>query len=113
LSGSEPGTIRIEIVARASGMNTFEDAAMLVVLVDLTSWGWTLLLFGLAMLAVGGGLLMGQTWARVTAVVIVGLHAVLQVVVLGAYPTWALLVLALDTAVIFALTARWPDASYR
>jgi uncharacterized membrane protein len=73
----------------------------------VTSWGWTLLLFGLAMLAVGVGLLMAQTWARFAAVIVVGLHAVWQVVSLGAFPIWSLLMLALDTAVIFALTARW------
>jgi hypothetical protein len=84
------------------------------VLVDLTSWGWTLLLFGVAMFAVGAGLLATQTWARVAAIIVVGIHAVWQIVSLGAYPIWSLLMLALDTFVIFALTARWssvrPDA---
>ena len=77
------------------------------VLVDLTSWGWTLLLFGVAMFAVGAGLLATQTWARIAAIIVVGLHAVWQIVSLGAYPIWSLLMLALDTFVIFALTARW------
>jgi hypothetical protein len=77
------------------------------VLVDLTSWGWTLLLFGIAMIAVGAGLLATQTWARIAAIIVVGIHAVWQIVSLGAYPIWSLLMLALDTFVIFALTARW------
>jgi uncharacterized membrane protein len=79
------------------------------VLVDLTSWGLTLLLFGVAMFAVGAGLLATQTWARVAAIIVVGIHAVWQIVSLGAYPIWSLLMLALDTFVIFALTARWPS----
>jgi hypothetical protein len=77
------------------------------VLVDLTSWGWTLLLFGVALFAVGIGLLAAQTWARIPAIIVVGVHAVWQIVSLGAYPIWSLLMLALDTFVIFALTARW------
>lgn len=77
------------------------------VLVDLTSWGWTLLLFGVAMFAVGAGLLATQTWARIAAIIVVGVNAVWQIVSLGAYPIWSLLMLALDTFVIFALTARW------
>ena len=77
------------------------------VLVDLTSWGWTLLLFGVAMFAVGAGLLATQTWARISAIIVVGIHAIWQIVSLGAYPIWSLLMLALDTFVIFALTARW------
>jgi hypothetical protein len=80
------------------------------IVVDLTSWGWTLLLFGLLMLATGVGLLVGQTWARITAIVLVGLHAVWQVMSLGAYPVWSLLMIALDVFVLFALTARWSDA---
>ncbi|GID93779.1 hypothetical protein ACFQFC_07065 [Amorphoplanes digitatis] len=77
------------------------------VLVDLTAWGWTLLLFGLALFAVGVGLLATQTWARIAGIIVVGLHAVWQVASLGAYPIWSLLMLAIDTFVIFALTARW------
>jgi len=85
------------------------------VFLDLTSWGWTLLLFGAAMIAVGAGLLATQTWARVVAIIVVAVHALFQVFTLGAYPVWSLLMLALDTFVIFALTARWssvrPDLS--
>jgi hypothetical protein len=78
--------------------------------IDLTTWGWALLLFGLAMVAVGSCLLMRQTWARIVAVLLVGIHAVGQVVSLGASPIWSLLMLALDTAVIFALTVEWSTA---
>ncbi|MEU7907647.1 hypothetical protein [Actinoplanes sp. NPDC049118] len=90
----------------------FNDEQLLVLeerllLIDLTSWGWTLLLFGVALFAVGVGLLATQTWARIAAIIVVGLHAVWQIASLGAYPLWSLLMLALDTFVIFALTARW------
>ncbi|MEU4620019.1 hypothetical protein AB0G04_08555 [Actinoplanes sp. NPDC023801] len=81
------------------------------VLVDTTSWGWTLVLFGTAVLCAGGFLLAGRTWARIVAIVVVGLHAVIQVVSLGAYPVWSLLMIALDTVMLFALTARWAPAA--
>jgi hypothetical protein len=81
------------------------------VLVDTTSWGWVLLFFGVAVLCVGGFLLSGMNWARLVAIVIVGLHAVVQVVSLGAYPVWSILMIALDTVVLFALTARWAPAA--
>lgn len=77
------------------------------VMVDLTSWGWTLVISGLLLLACGIGLLSAQTWARITAMVIVGLHAVSQIAWIGAYPIWSLLMIALDVVVLFALTARW------
>ncbi|MFC4065131.1 DUF7144 family membrane protein [Actinoplanes subglobosus] len=81
------------------------------VLVDLTSWGWALVGFGIVMLTVGGFLLAGRNWARIVAVVVIGLHAVVQVVSLGAYPVWSLLMIALDTVVLFALVARWGSAA--
>jgi lysylphosphatidylglycerol synthetase-like protein (DUF2156 family) len=78
--------------------------------IDLTGWGWTLLLFGLALVVVGFGLLAGQTWARVMAIIVVAVHAMVQVFWIGAYPAWSLLMIALDTAVLFGLTARWDTA---
>ena len=105
-----------------SALNIFQGIVALVddervfaapdkfVVVDVTSWGWTLLLFGAAMLAVGVGLLAGQTWARFAGILVVGLHAFTQVASLGAYPVWSLLMIAMDTTVIFALTARWAEA---
>lgn len=79
-------------------------------LIDVTVWGWILLLLGLALAGVGLGLLFGQTWARITAVVLVAIHAVLQVLWIGAYPIWAMLMVGIDTVVLFALIARWKVA---
>ncbi|WP_433790679.1 DUF7144 family membrane protein [Actinoplanes sp. CA-252034] len=81
------------------------------VLLDLTSWGWALVVFGAIMLTVGGFLLAGANWARLTSVLVIGLHAVAQVVTLGAYPLWSVLMIAFDTLVLFALVARWPAAA--
>ena len=104
------------------GINIFQGTVALIddervvatanrfVLVDITSWGWTLVLSGVAMIAIGLGLLAGGTWARIAGIVVVGLHAVAQVAWLGAYPVWSLLMIALDTTVIFALPARWSEA---
>jgi uncharacterized membrane protein len=78
-------------------------------LLNVTAWGWTLLIFGLVMLAVGAGLFQGQGWARVAAIVLVGIHAVAQVFWLGAYPLWSILMIVLDVVILFALTAHWTD----
>lgn len=81
-----------------------------LVVVDVTGWGWVLLIAGLLMLAAGAGLLTAQTWARIAAIVLVSVHLIIQVLWLGAYPIWSLLMIALDTVVLFALTARWGEA---
>ncbi len=93
----------------------FYDKRVLVtaerlIAVDLTGWGWTLLIFGLVMVVTGIGLLAAQTWARITAIVLVSLHAVVQVAWLGAYPIWSVLMVALDTVLLYALTVRWAQA---
>jgi hypothetical protein len=77
------------------------------VVLDTTAWGWSLLIFGALMVTVGAGLLTHRGWARIVAMIAVGLHAVGQVLSLGALPVWSLLMLALDTAILFALTAGW------
>ncbi|WP_432937011.1 DUF7144 family membrane protein [Kribbella sp. CA-253562] len=84
-----------------------------LVVVDVTAWGWVLIVSGLLLMAVGGGVLSAVSWARFAAIVVVGLHAVTQVAWLGAYPIWSLLMIALDTVVLFALIARWSDVRDR
>ncbi|MFG1622611.1 hypothetical protein [Kribbella sp. NPDC049227] len=84
-----------------------------LVVVDTTGYGWVLLISGLLLLAVAAGLLAAQTWARFAAIVVVSLHAVTQIAWLGANPVWSLLMIALDTVVLFALTVRWSDVHER
>jgi hypothetical protein len=96
----------------------FDDEHLVVtpenlIVVDLTGWGWVLLISGLIMIAAGLGLLAAQTWARITAIVIVIVHAIIQIAWLGAYPVWSLLMIALDTVVLYALTAGWSDVRER
>jgi lysylphosphatidylglycerol synthetase-like protein (DUF2156 family) len=79
------------------------------VLVDLTGWGSTLTVTGLMLVAVAVGLSARLGWARFVAIVLVGTHAAAQVLSLRAYPVWSLLMIALDTVVLYALTARWSD----
>ena len=79
---------------------------------DLTTWGWVMMIWG-ALLALGGlGLLAGQGWARWFAIFVVSLNFFAQLGFLGnsQYPLWALTALALNAIVLFALTARWSES---
>lgn len=84
-----------------------------LVIVDTTGWGWALVISGLLLLAVGAGLLVAQTWARIAGIVLVCLHAVTQVAWIGAYPVWSVLMILLDIVVLFVLTVRWSDVRER
>ena len=73
---------------------------------DLTSWGWAHLIFGTLLIVAGVFLFRGAAWARWTGVVLAGLSALVNFMWLPYYPLWAVLVIALDVAIIWALTAH-------
>jgi hypothetical protein len=76
---------------------------------DLTQWGWIHVGLGALLIAVGIGLLLDAAWARIAAIILVMINMLSQVMILPAYPFWALLVIALDVLVLWALTAHADD----
>jgi hypothetical protein len=81
--------------------------------VDLTTWGWVLLIWGVLLVLAGFGLIAGQGWARWFAIVTVSLNFFAQLGFLGnsQYPLWALTALTLNVVVLFALTVRWQEST--
>jgi hypothetical protein len=73
---------------------------------DVSAWGWIHLIIGAAMLATGLGLFSRQTWAAMTAIMLAMLSALSNFFFIPYYPIWALVVIALDVWVIWALTRR-------
>jgi hypothetical protein len=88
---------------------SYIDAGRLVV-VNLTAWGVLALVSGALLLAIGLGLFARNEMARVAAIVLVALHALIQLAALAAFPIWSLLMIALDVVVLFALTVHWSEA---
>jgi hypothetical protein len=78
----------------------------LVINVDYTAWGWTHLLLGILVFAVGCGAMVGQTWARTVGVVLAVISAVTNMVFIAAYPIWSILIITLDVVVIYALVVH-------
>ena len=94
----------------------FEDEYYVVtqsgfLVVDLTAWGWIMMIWGVLLVLAGIGLIAGQGWARWFAIVVVSLNVFAQLGFVGGsnYPLWALTALALNVVVLFALTARWNE----
>ena len=95
----------------------FEDEYFVVtgsgfLAVDLTAWGWTLIIWGALLVLAGFGLISGQSWARWFTIVVVALNVFAQLGFLGnsQYPLWALTALTLNIIVLYALTARWDES---
>jgi hypothetical protein len=80
-----------------------------VILFDLTTWGWIMLLWGIVLFLAGVALAAKKGWARWFTIIAVGANLLAQLGFLGntQYPLWTLVIVGLEVAVLFALTARW------
>ncbi len=78
----------------------------LVVNVNYTAWGWVQIAVGAVLVGTAIGLFAGQTWARVTGIVIAVVSAIVNFGFIAAYPLWSISVIAIDVLVIYALSAH-------
>lgn len=72
---------------------------------SINNWGWTHLIIGCVVFAVGVCLLLGQTWARYVGVFVAVVDAVANFLFLPYYPLWSIIVIAIDVFIIWALLA--------
>jgi hypothetical protein len=80
-----------------------------VLSLDTTTWGWLHLLLGIVIFLAGLGVLAGQVWARTVGVIVALISAIVNFAFIPIYPVWAILIIVLDVAVIWALTAHGRD----
>jgi hypothetical protein len=91
--------------------NYYVLTAEQIIVFDLTTWGWIMLVWGIIVALAGWSLATGAGWARWFTIVVASLNIILQLGFVGSgqYPLWALTVLALNVLVLYALTVRWKD----
>ena len=77
-----------------------------VISADYTAWGWVHLILGIIVFVTGLALFTGRYWARVLGVLLAFLSSVAQLLVIFSYPVWAVMVIALDMLVIYAIVAH-------
>jgi hypothetical protein len=82
-----------------------------IIVFDLTTWGWITLIWGIIVALAGFALLAGQGWARWFTIVVASLNFIVQLGFVGSnrYPLWALVAMALNIVVLYALIVRWSD----
>jgi hypothetical protein len=71
---------------------------------DTTAWGWIHLLFGILIVLAGAYIFSGATWARVIGITVAALSAIANFFFIPYYPFWAIVIIALDIWVIWALS---------
>lgn len=94
----------LEGVAAAAKDDVFVRTTNYVFEFDLTTWGWIHIILGIVVALVGGAILANQAWAFVAGIVVAVLSALLNFVWMPYYPFWAILIIAFDIAVIWALS---------
>lgn len=70
---------------------------------NVTTWGWIHLILGVIIAVVGWGILRGAGWARGAGVGLAALNMIANFMWLPYQPVWAIVSLAIDTFVIWAL----------
>lgn len=78
---------------------------------DVTAWGWIHLILGVIIAFAGISIYSGATWGRAVGIVLAILSAVANFFFIPNYPVWAVLIIALNVAVIWALTIYNEDAA--
>jgi len=83
-----------------------------IVVVNLTTWGWLMMIWGIILVFAGFGILAGSDWARWFAIVVGSLNFFAQLGFTGSsqYPLWSLTALALTGVVVYALIVHWDTA---
>lgn len=76
---------------------------------DATAWGWIHLIVGIIVLLVGFGIFSGNVLARTVGVIAALVSGVAAFMWVPYYPFWAIVIIALDIAIIWALTAHGRD----
>ena len=76
---------------------------------DLTAWGWIHLVIGVIAFAVGVAILAGQPWAMGTGIGIAVLAIIANFFFMPYYPLWALVLIGINLAVIWALSVRMSE----
>lgn len=82
-----------------------------ILVFDLTTWGWILLILGVVEMVVAWGILSAQTWAQIVGIILATVAAVLNLLSISIYPIWGLIVLALQVLVIYALAVHGDEVA--
>jgi uncharacterized membrane protein (DUF2068 family) len=80
--------------------------------IDVSQWGWVMMIWGIVLALVGYGLVSTASWARWVAIFLVSVNFLAQLSYDGGsgWTLWSLCVLTLNIIVLYALIVRWDDA---
>lgn len=89
-------------IAALAGDARFRESELLFA--DLGLWGGVMLAIGAIQVAAAIGIFRGSEMAQVIGMLLAVLNAIVQLMSIGAYPLWSVVVLVLDGLVLYGLT---------
>ena len=90
-------------IAAIDGSSFFTDEGRFVVFDSLNTWGWFLLIVGIAQLFAAFSIWSGNTYGRVIGVTTASVNAVLLLFTVNAFPFAAFMLFLADILVIYGL----------
>jgi len=90
------------------GIAAIDDSRVYVrdaefILAGLSTWGWALLIIGIAQVCAAVGIWTATEWGRWLGIGFAVVNMFVQFLVLPAYPLWAVLVFMVDVIIVFGL----------
>lgn len=95
-------------ISALAGDDVYERIGDYVYEMNLTGWGWTMLVLGVLLCAIGYGVLTGAWWARMSGVFLASASLVLHFLFLPYAPVWGVIMVAVDFFVIWSLATAPP-----
>lgn len=102
-----------EGIAAIARDNVFVSTGAYVYKFDLTSWGWIHLVIGVLVVLTGIALMSGAAWARFVGIFLAGMMMIANFMWIPYYPLWAIVLIAIDAFVIWALCTAGPRSGER
>jgi hypothetical protein len=77
--------------------------------INLTGWGWILVILGAIAVVTGASILKEAEWARAVGIALASLSIIAQFLFLPYLPIWSLIMIGIDFFVIWALATYRPE----
>ncbi|MFE0426528.1 hypothetical protein [Streptomyces sp. NPDC058953] len=77
--------------------------------INLSGWGWIHLILGILLVITGYGVLKNMEWARWLGIFLASVSLIAQFLFLPYLPVWALIMIAIDVFIIWALAVYRPE----
>ena len=99
------GTLNFIEGLAAVGNSHFFTANTHYIIGSLNTWGWVVLCVGVAQWIVGCGIFVKNQLSRWVGVFVLSVNAIVQLLMIPAYPFWSLSIFALDILAVYGLIA--------